>query len=79
VARIDSAAGLVELEFAPDQRPLPGTLVKVYHTYLLGTQCVGALETVVPPGARAAARPVGNFHLGKISQGDLVEYHSTAR
>jgi hypothetical protein len=74
VTDIDAKSGTVKLNFAADQAPATGTLVKAYHQFLLGEECVGALEVVSVRNGVVTARPVGNLSLSKLSLDDQVAY-----
>jgi hypothetical protein len=74
VSNIDSRAGTVRFRVNAGQSPAAGTLVKVYHQFLLGEECVGALEVIDVQKGIATARPVGNVSLAKLSPGDHVAY-----
>jgi hypothetical protein len=74
VSNIDSRAGTVRFRINAGEAPTSGTLVKVYHQFLLGQECVGALEVVDVQNDIATARPVGNVSLAKLSPGDHVAY-----
>jgi hypothetical protein len=74
VSNIDSRAGTVRFRVHASEAPAAGTLVKVYHQFLLGQECVGALEVVDVQKGIATARPVGNVSLAKLSPGDHVAY-----
>jgi hypothetical protein len=74
VSNIDSRAGTVRFRVNAGEAPTAGTLVKVYHQFLLGQECVGALEVVEVQNGVATARPVGNVSLAKLSPGDHVAY-----
>jgi hypothetical protein len=74
VSSIDSRAGTVRFHLNPGDAPATGTLVKVYHQFLLGQECVGALEVIDIQKGSAIARPVGNVSLAKLSPGDHVAY-----
>jgi len=77
VTDIDTKAGTVKLNFAAGQAPATGALVKAYHRFLLGEECVGALEVVSVRNGVATARPVGNLNLNKLSLNDQVAYQSS--
>ena len=49
-------------------------MVKVYHQFLLGEECVGALEVVNVQNGVATARPVGSVVLNKLSIRDQIAY-----
>jgi hypothetical protein len=74
VSNIDSRSGTVRFRVNPGEAPAAGTLVKVYHRFLLGEECVGAIEVVDVQNGIATARPVGNVSLAKLSPGDHVAY-----
>jgi hypothetical protein len=74
VSNIDSRAGTVRFRVNAGQSLAAGTLVKVYHQFLLGEECVGALEVIDVQKGVATARPVGNVSLAKLSPGDHVAY-----
>jgi hypothetical protein len=73
VSNIDSRSGTVRFR-VKGEAPATGALVKVYHQFLLGQECVGALEVVGVENGIATARPVGNVSLAKLSPGDHVSY-----
>ncbi len=77
VTGIDARSGTVQLTFAAEQTPAKGTLVKAYHRFLLGEDCVGALEVVSVRNGVATARPVGNLSLSKLSLDDQVAYQGS--
>jgi hypothetical protein len=77
VTDIDSRAGTVKLTFPADQVPATGTLVKAYHEFMLGEECVGALEIVSVRNGVATARPIGTLNLSKLSRDDQVAYQSS--
>jgi hypothetical protein len=64
----------VRFRVNPGEAPAAGTLVKVYHRFLLGEECVGAIEVVDVQNGIATARPVGKVSLAKLSPGDHVAY-----
>jgi hypothetical protein len=74
VSNIDSRNGTVRFRVNAGDAPAAGTLVKVYHKFLLGEECVGAIEVVDVQNGIATARPVGNVSLAKLSPGDHVAY-----
>jgi hypothetical protein len=74
VSNVDSRAGTVRFRVNGGEAPAAGTLVKVYHQFLLGQECVGALEVIDVQKGIATARPVGNVSLAKLSPGDHVAY-----
>jgi hypothetical protein len=76
VTDIDTRNGTVRLSFPANQAPAAGTLVKAYHQFLLGEECVGALEVVSVRNGAATARPIGNLSLSKLSLDDEVAFQS---
>jgi hypothetical protein len=74
VSNIDSRSGTVRFRVSSDEVIAAGTLVKVYHQFMLGEECVGALEVIDMQKGVATARPVGNVSLAKLSPGDHVAY-----
>jgi hypothetical protein len=77
VSDIDVRAGVVRFKFNADHAPQAGTMVKVYHQFLLGEDCVGALEVTSVKNGVATARPVGNLSLNRLSLDDQVNYQSS--
>jgi hypothetical protein len=61
---------MVQLIFAGANQPHVGELVKIYHTFLLGSECVGAVEVVKINHGDVLARPLGNLNVAKLSKGD---------
>jgi hypothetical protein len=78
VTGIDTRSGTVQLTFPADQLPAKGALVKTYHRFLLGEDCVGALEVVSVRNNMATARPVGNLSLTKLALDDQVAYQAAS-
>jgi hypothetical protein len=78
VSDIDSRNGSIRFTFKSEQAPSKGTLVKVYHHFLLGQECTGALEITGVQKGVATARPVGNLNINKISLDDEVAFQSAA-
>jgi hypothetical protein len=66
----------VRFKFNGDQTPATGSMVKVYHQFLLGEECVGALEVTSVKNGVATARPVGSFNLNKLALDDQVAFQS---
>ena len=71
---IDAGAGkgFVRIAFADDRRPPVGTVLEVYHEYLLGTERVGTLTIRDWDGRQAIAAPRAWDDV-KIARGDHVE------
>jgi hypothetical protein len=78
VSDIDSRSGSIRFTFKTEQAPAKGALVKVYHHFLLGQECTGALEITGVQKGVATARPVGNLNINKISLDDEVAFQSAA-
>jgi hypothetical protein len=76
VTGIDLRGNAVHFKFNADQSPAPGTMVKVYHQFLLGEECVGALEVISVKQGIATARPVGALSLNKIAPDDQVAFQT---
>jgi hypothetical protein len=76
VTDIDARGNLVHFKFNTDQAPATGAMVKVYHHFLLGEECVGALEVISVKNGVATARPVGSVNLNKLSLDDQVAFQS---
>ena len=76
VSDIDVRGNVVRFTFKGDQTPATGSMVKVYHQFLLGEECVGALEVTGVKNGIATARPVGSFNLTKLSLDDQVAFQS---
>ena len=76
VSDIDPRSGSVRFKFNADQSPAKGALVKVYHKFLLGQECTGALEIINVQQGIATARPVGTLNINKISLDDEIAFQS---
>ncbi len=75
VVGIDSDFGQVILQFNGQAQPVVGTTIKVFHTYLTGEQCIGALEVVRRNGNQIVTQPLGTLGLNKIHRGDDVMFN----
>lgn len=73
---VNSRDDLVRIIFSGANQPRVGELVKVYHTFLLGTECVGAVEVVRIRGGEIVARPVGNLSVKKLFKGDQAFFQA---
>ncbi len=77
VVEVDFQAQVVRFQVSATTPVAKGTLVKVYHKFMLGEECVGVLEVVSSKQGVSVARPVGNVSLNKISRMDTVMFPGT--